>query len=177
MQHRKPSLSIAACATILATGAAAQDLTPVDVGEMSKAEFEAAYLQSYEDQLDWTKTAFARIDAGFGQFIDAESPLSDAERAIPGCLYDAADSPAKKEQLGLQLAAVQYLGETVRSDSQTDYIDVAFGEMTGFQPGQEMASLMQACNVMAATRSRMSLSSEAWQVMQEGAIERGYIEP
>jgi hypothetical protein len=166
--------------TTLSSNAFAQDIEPVDVGEMSRDDFVALYLDSYEAQLDWTKEAFARVEPEFAQNVDADGPITDTERAIPACLYDAADTEAKKEQLGLQLATVARLGEIVASDPSVDYVDVTFGdviETVGFQPSQDLASMMQDCSATQAAMQRMSLSTEVFEVFQGEAISRGYLEP
>ncbi|MAM63080.1 hypothetical protein [Maritimibacter sp. UBA3975] len=178
MPYRVSLISAAAlCVTTVAT---AQDLTPLDVGAMSREAFVERYVTSYEEQLDWTKEAFRRVDPAFAGNVDAEAPVNEAERAVAGCLYDAADSDAKKEQLGLQLAMVARLDEMIEADPALDYVDVVFGgvmeEIEGFQPSQDLASMMQACNATDAAMQRMTLSPEVFAALQEEAVSRGYLE-
>ena len=172
---------LTALALCAATGATAETLNPIDVADMSRGEFVDTYLSHYTSQLEWTREAFARVGDGYEEFVDADAPLSDLERAVPGCLYDAADSPEAKQQLGMQLAVAQMMGEKVRADADIDYVDVVYGgladEIEGYEPTQGMATMMQACKAPQAAMQRMSFTQDTWKMIQSEAVERGYVDP
>ena len=159
----------------------AQELSPVDVGSMSRNAFIDAYLTAYENQLAWTKTAFSRVQDGFEANVDTDAPLSETERAVPGCLYDAAETAEEKEMLGLQLAMTAALAETFKEDQDVDYVDVAFGDLKdqlgAFDPSPSLVSMMQSCNVIQVAQGRVKMTPDFWAALEREATERGYVEP
>lgn len=175
----RPSLVLGLCAIgLCATPLAADEAERL--ANLSKSAFLAEYEDRFVQSLEMSAELMRRFDPAYAEVFDADTPVTEAERAAFECLYDTMAEQGALGELAEHSTASDTLLARVENDPDFDYVDMMDpaleAEVASMTPSDTMIAAMDGCGSMTLAAERMAFSSDFWTDMQAAAVKRGYSE-
>lgn len=147
------------------------------IASLSKSDFLDEYKDIYARQLKVNEELMVRVGPEFSKIMDTETPISDKELAVAGCLYDTTKQSGKLSNTAEYLLIIDKLEAKVSGDSSFDYIDLMYSEiMDEMAMDDAVTKAMVSCGIVQASSKRINFTPEFWTILQEKAKERGYLD-
>jgi len=147
--------------------------------DLSKPDFLAEYEDRFVQSLVVSQELIRRFNPDYASLIDAETPVSEAERTAFDCIYDDLAAQDALAEMAEQSMASDTLTARLEADPDFDYADMMDPalkeEVTGLTPGDTLIAAMDTCGSMTLSAERMSFTGAFWADMQAAAKERGYL--